>query len=190
MKNLEKNLRDRNKKSFMKKKEMFYDKTKCKKSIKGESRKKFFKQKVDGYTFVETLSVLAISTVLAAGTTISATKAISYARKTAAKNQIEQYRAALQTYFLDCGRFPTTEQGLSALWEKPILYPIPENWDGPYLERKPSTDPWGTDFEYISAESSALPSEVSAKLPFILLSYGADRKKGGEGNDADIVSWK
>ena len=142
------------------------------------------------FTFVETLAVLAITAVITAGCTISIAKLVSSAKKTSAKNQIEQYSAALQTYFIDCGRFPTTEQGLYALWEKPVLYPVPENWSGPYLERKPGKDPWGTDFEYLSAESSVMPSEVPANLPYVLISYGADKTKGtGRGGD-DIVSWE
>lgn len=147
-------------------------------------------KKSEGFTFVETLAVLAIGAILAAGTTVSATKLIALARKTAARNQIEQFSSALQSYFLDCGLFPTTEQGLQALWEKPVFYPVPESWDGPYVERKPGVDPWGTDFEYICAESSIMPAEVPSNLPFVLISYGADRKKGGDGNDADIVSWE
>ncbi len=144
----------------------------------------------EAFTFVETLAVLAIMAVLTAGCTVSITRLVSTARKTSARNQIEQFGAALQTYFLDCGRFPTTEQGLNALWEKPLFYPVPEGWDGPYLERKPGKDPWGTDFEYISAESSVMPPEVPANLPYVLISYGADKTKGaGRGGD-DIVSWE
>ena len=144
----------------------------------------------EAFTFVETLAVLAIMAVLTAGCTVSITRLVSTARKTSARNQIEQFGAALQTYFLDCGRFPTTEQGLNALWEKPVFYPVPEGWDGPYLERKPGKDPWGTDFEYISSQSSVMPSEVPANLPFVLISYGADKiRETKEGGD-DIVSWK
>lgn len=153
------------------------------------NEKRKFK-KSDGFTFIETMSVLAIGGILAAGTTISGTKLIEKARQTSAKNQIEQYSAALQSYFLDCGTFPTTEQGLFALWEKPDLYPIPEEWNGPYIERKPSQDPWGTDFEYINSEDSALPSEIPTHLPFVLISFGADKKEGGEGNAKDICSWQ
>ena len=144
----------------------------------------------EAFTFVETLAVLAIMAVLTAGCTVSVTRLVSIAKKNSARNQIEQFSAALQTYFLDCGCFPTTEQGLNALWEKPVFYPIPENWDGPYLERKPGKDPWGTDFEYISSQSSVMPSEVPANLPFVLNSYGADKiRETKEGGD-DIVSWK
>lgn len=160
---------------------------------KQEMRNECFKERKkesEGFTFVETLAVLAIAAVLTAGSLLSATKLIAMAKKTAAKSQIEQFSSALQTYFLDCGRFPTSEQGLAALWEKPVLYPIPENWNGPYVDRKPGNDPWGTDFKYLSSESSTLPSEVPEGLPFVLMSFGADKTEGGEGYACDIVSWK
>ena len=142
------------------------------------------------FTFVETLAVLAITAALAAGCTISVAKLVSSAKKTSARNQIDHFSAALQTYFLDCGRFPTTEQGLAALWEKPVLYPVPENWDGPYVERKPGKDPWGTDLEYLSAESSIMPPEVPANLPYVLICYGPGKEKGGKESGSDIVSWE
>lgn len=152
--------------------------------------KEILSRKSEGYSFVETIAVLAIGAVLAAATTVSSTKLIVLAKQTAAKNQIEEFGAALQSYFLDCGRFPTSEQGLIALWEKPDLYPVSEEWNGPYLEKKPGKDPWGKDFEYMSRESGAFPAEVPQNLPYILMSYGADKAEGGEGNDADIVSWQ
>ena len=152
--------------------------------------KKILFKKCEGFTYIETVAVIAIGAVLTAGSVFSATKLIAAAKKTAAKTQLEQFNCALQTYFLDCGRFPTTEQGLAALWEKPVLYPVPENWNGPYLEREPGNDPWGTDFKYLSAESSPLPSEVPEKLPFVLISYGADGKEGGKGDADDICSWR
>ncbi len=158
--------------------------------IRKEKLKKLKEGKSDGFTFVETLAVLAIGAVLTAGSMVSATKLISLGKKTSARSQINQFSSALQCYFLDCGRFPTSEQGLNALWEKPELYPVPENWQGPYLDRKPGTDPWGSDFEYISTESASLPSSVPENLPFVLISYGADKKEGGQGEADDIVSWK
>ena len=159
-----------------------------KEKIYGKKSKKI--KNYPAFTFVETLAVLAITAALTAGCTISVSKLIANAKRTSAQNQIEQYSAALQTYFLDCGRFPTTEQGLAALWEKPVLFPIPEEWNGPYLERRPAKDPWGTDFEYISAESSIMLSEVPANLPYVLICYGADKQKGGKANGQDIVSWE
>lgn len=152
--------------------------------------KKNLMKKNDGFTFVETLAVLAIGTVITAGSVVSANRLISMARKTSAKSQISQFGSALQCYFLDCGRFPTTEQGLKALWEKPDLYPEPENWNGPYLDKMPGQDPWGNEFLYKSSESGSLPYEVPENLPYILVSYGADGQEGGEGEAGDIVSWK
>lgn len=146
--------------------------------------------KSEGYTFVETLAVLAIGAVMTAGTTISASKVIAGARKASAKNQIEQFSAALQSYFLDCGCFPTTEQGLIALWEKPSIYPVPEEWSGPYVEKKPSMDPWGSSYLYITNDNSNFPSEVSRNIPFVIISYGADKRDGGEGLNADLKSWE
>lgn len=154
------------------------------------SERKKINGKAKAFTFVETLAVLAITAILAAGTTVSISKYIAKAKKTAARNQIEQYSAALQSYFLDCGRFPTTEQGLVALWKRPDMYPVPENWNGPYLEREPAADPWGTDYKYLSAESSSMPPEVPENMPFVLISYGADKNSGGEGNGEDIFSWR
>ncbi len=157
---------------------------------KNEKSKQKRKGENPAFTFVETLAVLAITAVLTAGCTVSIAKLVAMAKETSARNQIDQYGAALQSYFLDCGRFPTSEQGLSALWEKPVLYPVPENWSGPYLERKPGKDPWGTDFEYLSAESSLMPSEVPENLPYVLISYGSDKTKGGKQSGKDIVSWE
>ena len=161
-----------------------------KREKKNEKTEKKHGNKNSGFTFVETLTVLAITAALTLGCSVSVAKLIASAKQTSARNQIEQYGAALQSYFLDCGRFPTTEQGLSALWEKPVLYPVPENWGGPYLERKPGKDPWGTDCEYISSESSFMPPEVPENLPFVLISYGADKEKGGKNGGEDIVSWE
>ena len=154
------------------------------------SLQKCLQKTAAGFTYVETIAVIAIGAVLTAGSVLSATKVISSAKKTAAKSQIEQFSTALQTYFLDCGRFPTTEQGLIALWEKPVLYPVPENWSGPYLDRRPGNDPWGTNFTYISSESSLMPPEVPEGLPYVLISYGSDKKEGGKGDADDIYSWK
>ena len=156
----------------------------------GQNKIKKIGKRSEGFSYVETIVVLAIGAILAAGTLVSASKLIAVARVTAAKSQIGQFSSALQTYFLDCGRFPTTEQGLRALWEKPVLYPVPAAWNGPYLEREPGNDPWGADYKYFSAESSIMPAEVPSGLPFVLISYGADGKEGGKGDSSDICSWK
>jgi general secretion pathway protein G len=140
------------------------------------------KHRDEGFTFVETLAVLAIAVILTATAGLSVLKYIEQAKRTAAATQIETYKAALHVYFLDCGTFPTELQGLGALWEKPRISPVPSSWNGPYIDRQIRADPWGIPYEY--------RTDASNGLPFVIMSYGDDRKEGGEGSNADIVSWK
>jgi general secretion pathway protein G len=103
------------------------------------------------------------------------------ARIVAAKQDIAAIRQALNLYRLDNVSYPSTEQGLQALVEKPTSGPIPGNWkSGGYLERLPS-DPWGTPYQYLNP---GLRGEID------IFSLGADRAAGGEGNNADIGSWE
>ena len=106
-----------------------------------------------------------------------------------AKAQIEQLKLSLQGYFADCSRFPTEEQGLQALWEEPELYPLAENWNGPYTDKKISADPWGNDYIYV-LKDSAKGINLPKGLPFGIISLGADKVEGGSGCDKDILSWE
>lgn len=146
-------------------------------------------KRIEGFTFVETLAVIAVTALLTSGTLVSASRLIALARCTSARTQIEYYNSALQTYFIDTGSFPTTEQGLQALWSKPTSYPVPENWNGPYISRDVAKDPWGNEYAYFSGDSS-MPTGTPSGLPFVIISYGADKTEGGEGDAQDIVSWK
>ena len=83
---------------------------------------------------------------------------------------------------LDVGRYPSTEQGLAALWETPMTEPRPNNWRGPYLRKAVPNDPWGNPYVYMS------PGENS-KQGYDLMSYGADGQPGGEDDDADVTNW-
>lgn len=139
-------------------------------------------KKDKAFTFVETLIVLAIVLIMGAGVGISGTTYIERARKSAVANQIAVFSNALHTYYLDCGVFPSEHQGLLALWEKPDFYPIPQNWQGPYVDRQPGVDSWGGDYVYLDKNE--------AGLAFSVLSLGADGQEGGDGKDADIYSWK
>lgn len=148
------------------------------------------KKNDEGFTFVETLAVLAIGAVLTAGATISVSKIMGNARHYAAVETISQYKAALQSYYIDCGNFPTSQQGLQALWNKPVLYPVPEGWKGPYIDKEISRDPWGFNYVYVRNDSSAFPVGCPSGLPYAIMSFGADGKQGGEGEGSDITSWK
>jgi general secretion pathway protein G len=107
---------------------------------------------------------------------------IGKSRQVTAKTQIETVSLALNAYAQDCLQYPTVEQGLVALWTKPSQEPVPAAWDGPYVTKKISTDPWGHPYEY------TLPGPNG--LPFGVRSLGADGREGGEGNDKDLSSWE
>ena len=96
----------------------------------------------------------------------------------ATKAQIELLSTALDTFRLDVGRYPTTEEGLEALRTKPGGL---ERWDGPYLKKDVPLDPWGKAYAYKS------PGEHGA---FDIVSYGADGLSGGEGDNRDITNWE
>ena len=70
-----------------------------------------------------------------------------------------------------------------------MLYPLAENWSGPYMDKKILSDPWGTPFVYV-VEDSVSEWQLPKGLPFGIVSLGADRAFGGEGNDKDICSWE
>ncbi len=139
-------------------------------------------KKDTGFTFIETLIVLAIIMILSAGIGVSGSAYIERSKKSTAIKEISIFSNALYTYYLDCGRFPSEHQGLQALWVKPTLYPIPSNWNGPYVNREPSTDPWGGEYAY--------SDDNEAGLPFSIMSAGADGLYTGGLEDDNIYSWK
>jgi len=133
-----------------------------------------------GFTLIEIMVVVVIMGVLAALLVPRLMGRTDDARIIAAKQDIATLMQALKLYRLDNQRYPTNEQGLQALINKPSGGPMPPNWKaGGYLDRL-NKDPWGNPYEYRSPGSHG---EVD------LYSYGADGKPGGTGNDADIGSW-
>lgn len=135
-----------------------------------------------GFTLIEILVVIVVIAILATLVAPNIFQHVGAAKDATAKSQIEMLTAALDAYRLDNGHYPSTEQGLNALWEKPTIDP-PTNWRAPYLRKPVPNDPWGRPYVYY------FPGQVNP-TGFDLLSYGADGKPGGEGEDADIVSWK
>ena len=134
-----------------------------------------------GFTLIEIMVVVAILGILAALVVPKVMGRPDEARIVAAKQDIAAIHQALKLYRLDNLRYPTTEQGLAALVEKPTTGPIPNNWKaGGYLERLPN-DPWGAPYQYLNPG-------VHAEID--IYSLGADGAPGGENNDADIGSWQ
>jgi general secretion pathway protein G len=132
-----------------------------------------------GFTLIEILVVIAVISVLAALVAPNVFRHVGTAKDAAARSQMEMLGAALDAYRLDNGRYPTTRQGLDALWQEPAQEPRPSGWRGPYLRKAVPADPWGAAYIYTS------PGERSPR-GFDLLSLGADGVPGGEGEDADI----
>lgn len=141
---------------------------------------KILQLKQSGFTLIEILIVVVIVGLLAGLVGPELFSRLGKAKATTAKAQIEQLAAALDSYRLDIGEYPTTSQGLIVLVEKPTQNAV--GWTGPYLRKdNVPLDPWREPYRYRS------PGEHG---DFDLFSYGADRQPGGEGEDADISSWE
>ena len=136
---------------------------------------------IKGFTLIEIMLVIIIIGILVAMVVPNFAGRSEQARRAAAGADIEANLAtALDLYELDNGHYPTTEQGLISLLEKPSSSPVPANWNGPYLKkRKIPRDPWGRDYIYVS------PGTHNAE-GYDLYSYGPD---GSEGHD-DVTNWK
>jgi general secretion pathway protein G len=136
-----------------------------------------------GFTLIEVLVVIVVLAVLASLVAPNVFRHVGAANEGAAKSQVEMLGAALDAYRLDNGRYPTTEQGLAALWAAPALDPRPANWRGPYLRKAVPNDPWGRPYVYRSPATES-------RGGYDLLSLGADGRPGGTGEDADVRSWE
>ena len=136
-----------------------------------------------GFTLIELLVVIVVLGVLATLVAPNVFRHVGTATETTARAQIVMLGAALDAYRLDTGRYPTTEQGLAALWETPAVEPRPMGWRGPYLRKAVPLDPWGAAYVYRA------PGSASG-TGYDLLSTGADGRAGGTGEDADVPSWK
>jgi len=132
-----------------------------------------------GFTLIELVVVILILGLLAGLVVPRLFKYAERAKVATAKAQISAFQTALGAFRLDTGRYPTTEEGLQALRTKP---PGLDNWDGPYLPKEIPLDPWGRAYLY------KYPGDRGDEPDII--SYGADGREGGEGENADVVSWK
>ena len=130
------------------------------------------------FTLIEVLVVVAILGILAAIVVPRIMDRPDEAKRVAAKADIAAIVQTLKIYRLDNGNYPTTDQGLVALVQRPATNPVPGNWK-PYLDHLPR-DPWGSDYQYLSP---GVKGEID------VFSLGADKARGGEGSAADIGNW-
>ena len=131
-----------------------------------------------GFTLIELLVVMVIVGLLAALVGPRLFPKLGKGKQAAAKAQIELLGQALDQMRLDIGRYPTTQEGLSALVTNLGRM---ENWDGPYLKKALPNDPWGKPYNY------RFPGTHGE---YDLFSFGRDGAQGGEGEDKDVNSWE
>lgn len=133
-----------------------------------------------GFTLIELMVVLGILALLAAAVLPNIVGKSDAAKQGKAKSDIAVMEGLLDHFYLDMGRYPTTEEGLNVLYKAPDG--DAENWKGPYSKKKIVPDPWNHPYEY------TCPGTHSPQ-PYEIWSFGRDGKEGGAGVDADIVTW-
>lgn len=148
-----------------------------------KTKKRISRHEEKGFTLLEILIVITILGILASLVAVKLMDRPGEARALKAEMDIKTLETALKLYKLDNSCYPTTEQGLQALVEKPSTGKIPTKWrDGGYLEKDVvPKDPWGNDFLYLSPGVH--------NRDFDIWSYGADGEEGGDGENADVTNW-
>lgn len=133
------------------------------------------KEKQSGFTLLEIMVVMVIIGIIGALIVPNIMSRPDEAKVVAARADIRNIKAALEMYRLDNGHYPSTDQGLAALVQKPSGHPEPKRWSEEGYLKKIPTDPWDEPYLYFSEGRD-----------FEVYSFGADRKEGGESFDADI----
>ncbi len=135
------------------------------------------RKRSSGFTLIEILVVLVILGMLAGLVGPRLFGKVDSSKVKTAETQVKMLKTALQTFRLDIGRYPTTEEGLASLGKRPEGSDLPA-WAGPYLDEEMPVDPWGHPYEY--------RDQAAAGQDFTLYSLGSDGELGGEGLAADI----
>ena len=132
-----------------------------------------------GFTLVEMLVVLAIIGLIVGLAAPRVFNQLAHAKTRTAKVQIESLKSALDLFYLDSGRYPTTSEGLAALIVRPSNAGV---WNGPYVKSTAvPQDPWNHEYLYQSPGKDGRVYEI--------VSLGADGRDGGTGSAADVTSW-
>ncbi|UTW44236.1 type II secretion system major pseudopilin GspG [bacterium SCSIO 12696] len=141
----------------------------------------FIKKEQQGFTLIEIMVVVVIIGILGALVVPQFLGRADETKVKAAQSDIRSIGNALDLYRLDNNNYPSTDQGLSALVNRPSGFPEAKNWNPEgYLKKLPN-DPWGNRYQYLSPGSNG---------KYDLFSYGADGKEGGDDYDKDINSWE
>jgi len=149
-------------------------------AAKYHNKQSVMKVRQRGFTLIEVMVVVIILGILAAIVVPRVMSRPDDARITKAKSDIRALESALNLYKLDNFVYPSTDQGLQALAQKPGGTPEPRNWkQGGYIDRMPK-DPWGQEYLYLSPGVQGLID---------IYSFGADGQQGGDGVNAEIGNW-
>ncbi len=131
-----------------------------------------------GFTLLELMVVLLILSLLATIAAPQVMKHLAKAKAETARIQVDALAASINYFQLDTGRYPTEQEGLKALTERPATE---ARWDGPYVQKQDSLiDPWGRPYLY---------KQPGLHREFDVYTLGADGKEGGEGDARDIGNW-
>lgn len=131
-----------------------------------------------GFTLLEMIVVLVIIGLIMGLVGPRLFSQADKAKVQTAETQVRMLKGALETMRLDIGRFPSDQEGLRLLTERPGDERLAARWSGPYLDEAVPADPWGNPYQYSPA--------ASADYAFTLYSMGADGKPGGSEFDADV----
>ena len=132
-----------------------------------------------GFSLIEMLVVLVIIGLIMSLVGPRVLNYLGDARAKTTRLQIESLSNSLDLFHLDVGRYPTTQEGLTALVQRPAGIMV---WNGPYLKGgSVPNDPWGNPYVYRSPGN---------KRPYELISYGPTGREGGEGSASAITSWQ
>jgi len=127
-----------------------------------------------GFTLTEIMIVLVIIGLLAGVVTINVRSYLIRGRQTTARKDISTICEAIDTFYATCKRYPTNEEGLAILTQKSEKLPEP------LIKDHDLKDPWDNPYQY---------NQPGRQGPYEVISYGLDGREGGDGEDADIVSW-
>ena len=141
-------------------------------------------QNEHGFTLIEIMVVVVIIGLLLTVVASNVTKRLQTAEHVKSQADIKGLETAIETYRLDNGLYPTTDQGIEALIRKPASEPMPSNWNGPYIKGQSSVpkDRWGHEYLYLQPGAHNPDS-------FDLWTRGQDGQDGGEGPNADVGNW-
>jgi len=144
---------------------------------------KHIRKKQFGITSTQLLIAIAVVIIIAA--VIVAPRILKQSAKALhaqASDDIETLGVALDRYAKDNGDYPSDEQGLRALWEKPELPPHPPNWLAAYIKVPITHDPWENEYVYIRPG-------MHNKYGYDLISFGSDKREGGRGDAEDVTNF-